>query len=191
MIGDVLVFLKDRLDGQLRARLGSAEEAAGDKVVFLEGDKMDPVSFKLGAVTLLLINVEEERVLRAPDPYSRLAPDGTRVTANPDIRVNLYVLFVARFKQYEQAWRHLSEIIKYFQVYRSLDHHNAPELGSSIEKLTLELVTLDFSGQNEVWNALRTTYHPSLLYRVKLIVFRDAEVTQPAAVRDHDIRTMQ
>jgi hypothetical protein len=174
MIGDVLVFLRKHLDDHLRMELGGTpDDATGDKVVFLDGDKIEPITFKLGAVSELLINVEEERVLRSADLYSRQAEDGTHQRVQPDIRLILYILFVARFKQYESAWEHLSKIIEHFQTTRVFDHETAPDLPASIEKLVLELVTLGFAEQNEVWNALRTTHHPSILYRVKLIALRD------------------
>lgn len=142
---------------------------------------MDPVSFKLGAVTLLLINVEEEAILRSANPYARVAADGAAYAVQPDIRVNLCVLFVARFKQYEQALAQLSKIIQYFQSHRVFDQRNAPSLSGTVDKLIMELLTLPFSEQNDLWNALRTTYHPSVLYKVKTIIFEDqqAKTTSP------------
>lgn len=185
MIGDVLVFLKNHLNEHLKARAELIrEQPGGDKVVFVDGDKMDPLTFAPGAVTALLINVEEERTLRAADPYIRVADNGGQQRVQPDIRMNLYVLFVARFKQYEQAWHHLSQIIQYFQSHRVLDHQTAPHLEDAIERLTMELVTLEFAQQNEVWNALRASHHPSILYRVKLVVFRDREALRPRELRE-------
>ncbi len=176
MISDVLVFLRKHLDEQLRLELGvTPDDPSGDKVVFLDGDKIEPITFKLGAVSELLINVEEERLLRQPDLYARRAEDGTGTPqrVQPDIRLILYVLFVARFKQYESSWEHLSKIIEHFQTQRVFEPATTPDLPAGIEKLVLELVTLNFAEQNEVWNALRTTHHPSILYRVKLIALRD------------------
>lgn len=149
------------------------DDPSGDKVVFLDGDQLEPLTFKLGAVSELLINVEEERVLRHADPYMRKAEDGTIQRVQPDIRLILYVLFVARFKQYEAAWHHLSTIIEHFQTVRMFEKESAPGLPDGVEKLVLELVTLSFAEQNEVWNALRITHHPSILYRVKLLALRD------------------
>jgi hypothetical protein len=177
MIADTLTFLRKHLDQRLRVELGgSQDDANGDRVVFIDGDKMDPVSFRLGAVTELLINVEEERLLRAPDLHSRPTDDGKRQKVQPDIRLILYVLFVARFKQYEAAWEHLSRIIEHIQQVRVFEASSTPELPAGIERLVMELVTLDFAAQNEVWNALRTTHHPSILYRVKLVTYRDRRV---------------
>lgn len=188
MIADTLTFLREHLDQRLRALLGgSQDDASGDRVVFLDGDKMDPVSFRLGAVTELLINVEEERQLRAADLHARQLEDGRRQKVQPDIRLILYVLFVARFKQYEAAWEHLSRIIEHIQQVRVFEAASTPGLPPGVDRLVMELVTLDFAAQNEVWNALRTTYHPSILYRVKLVTYRDRRVGGGSEVSDPEI----
>jgi hypothetical protein len=174
MIDKALSFLRDRLNTHLG--LGQdPDESMEDLVVFVDGQNMEPLTFKLGAVSVLLINIEEDNTLHARNPYLRTSSDGARLRVSPDIRLNLYVLFVARFKQYKESLRYLSLIIRYFQKHRLLDHHSAPELSENIEQLILELITLPFSEQNEVWNALRVTYHPSVLYKVKMIVFQDED----------------
>ena len=185
MLAEALTFLRRHLDEQLRVRLGgSQDDAAGDKVVFLDGDKMDPISFQLNAVTTLLINIEEERILRGADPHVRQTEDGSRQRVQPDIRLILYVLFVARFKKYETAWQHLSMIVEHLQSTRVFEPATAPELPEGIERLILELVTLGFAEQNEVWNALRTTHHPSVLYRVKLVAYRDRRPAEAPIIVD-------
>ncbi len=192
MIGEVLTFLRGRLNAYISVRLGVVPgESNPDKVVLLDGEKMDPIEFPLGAVTALLVNVEQEKSQPAPDPYYRTLADGKSERVYPEIRMNLYVLFVAHFKQYEQGLSYLSLMIQYFQNHRLFNHSNAPELGDRIEKITLELVTLPFSEQNEVWNALRTTYHPSVMYRVRMVVFEDDEGVSGPPVGERVIRTME
>jgi hypothetical protein len=188
MISEALIFLKNHLNEHLSAQAGMILDDSGeDKVVFVDGEKLDPISFKLGAVTTLLINVEEEKTLRPADPYVRVSEDGVRQRVAPEIRLNLHVLFVARFKRYEHGLAYLSRIIAHFQAHRVLDHHNAPALGDRLERLIMELTTLSFAEQNEVWNALRTTYHPSVLYRVKLVAFRDDPAIRTPEVVDKQL----
>lgn len=188
MIGDVLVFLRQHLDEHLRVEMGGAADDAGDdKVVFVDGDKFEPISFKLGAVTLLLINVEEERILRNADPYVRINENGTPERVQPDIRLVLHVLYIARFKQYETSWEYLSRIIEHFQTERVMDRESEPTLPAGVEKLVFELMTLGFADQNEVWNALRTTHLPSILYRVKLVAFRDRKPAVLPTVTDTSV----
>lgn len=185
MIGEVLVFLRKHLDEHLRVELGGAlDDGSADKVVFIDGDKFEPLSFPLGAVSLLLINVEEERILRNADPYVRINESGAAERIQPDIRLVLYTLFVARFKQYESSWDYLSRIISHFQTERVFDRETTPSLPAGVERLMVELVTLNFAEQNEVWNALRITHHPSVLYRIKLVAFRDRKPTTLTPVTD-------
>ena len=188
MISDVLVLLKDQLNTHLNAGWDPSESRE-DLVVFIDGENMDPLQFKLGAISVLLINVEEENSLRPPDLYRRTNVDGTQQKIQPDIRLNLFVLFVARFKQYEQSLRSLSLVLQYFQNRRVLNHHNTPDLSEDIDKLVVELMTMPFSEQNEIWNSLRTTYHPSVLYKVKMVVFRDPETADMPELTEKDLRT--
>jgi hypothetical protein len=177
MINNTLIFLKNILNEYLRSKDGiNLEHLGEDRVVFIDGDKLEPISFKLETITLLLINLEEENTLRQADPYIRTSNDGSTVHAKPEIRLNLYVLFIAKFKQYESSLEYISDIIKFFQSNRLFTQQNSPALNEKIEKLYMELITLPFSEQNEIWNALRTTYHPSVLYKVKMLVYKDEEI---------------
>ena len=176
VIDQAMLFLRDTLNARLTTPAPGQIASAEDAVVFLDGDKTDPISFRVGAVTVLLINVEQEPILRAANPYQRVS-DGTTYHARPDIRLNLRVLFVARFKQYEQALAKLSQIISFFQSNPVLDALSAPGLPAAIPQLTMELVALPLNEQNDLWNALRAAFQPSLLYRVRMLVFADQQAS--------------
>nr|VFK08773.1 MAG: Protein of unknown function (DUF4255) [Candidatus Kentron sp. LPFa] len=190
MISKAMVFLKDQLNAHLKTKAGAASGAAQDKVVFIGGDKMNPITFESEAVSALLVNIEEERVLRGADPYTRTSSDSSQ-KVYPDVRMNLYVLFVPGFERYEHNLGYLSSIIGYFQNHRVLDHQNAPTLDSSIEKLVVELITLPLSEQSRMWRALRVPYHPCALYKVKMVVFRDEDAMPTGLITDKDLREDQ
>jgi hypothetical protein len=173
VIGQALAFLRQHASGVLASEFSApGEDAEAEKVVLPDGDKPE-LGFPLGAVSLLLVNLEEERVLRAADRYARVAEDGSPERAQPDLHLILYLLFVARFKAYDVAWEHLSRLIEHFQSSPLFEPQTAPGLPGGVEKLGLELVTLRFNEQNELWSTLRCGHHPSVLYRVKLIALRD------------------
>ena len=54
-----------------------------------------------------------------------------------------------------------------------LTREEYPMMDPALDQLLMELVTMPFDKQNEIWNALRTTYLPSVLYRVRMVVFHD------------------
>lgn len=176
MIDDAIILLRNVLNDHMQSLSAAGNgDSVEDTVVLVDGDKMDPIAFKSGAVSALLVNIEEDNTIRAADPFRRTQPDGTIVPVAPEIRLSLYVIFVARYKQYEQGLGRLASIIHYFQNHRVLDHANTPGLSDGIEKLAVELVTLPFSEQNEIWGALRTTYLPSVLYRIRMVTVAEAD----------------
>jgi hypothetical protein len=191
VIGGVLAFLRKRLDDYLRAELGGGAEPIADKVVFLGGDKLDPLTFTEGAVSELLVNVEEDRTLRSADPYLRVQEDGKPQRVQPDIRLVLSLLFVARFKQYDQAWDHVGKVIEYLQSNKVFDRATHADLPAGVDKLTVELLTQTFSELSDVWSTLRHSYHPSVLYRVRLVLMRDVkpavrdQITKPTVINVH------
>jgi hypothetical protein len=183
MIGEALVFLKNQLNDYLKLSRGH-DGAHPDPVGFVDGEKLDPLTFETGIISVLLINMEEENTLRAAEPFRRTLANGTHQHIQPDIRLNLYVLFVARFSKYEDALHSLSLVIRYFQHHRLFTHADAPGLSENIERLVVELATLPFAQQNEIWSALRVAYHPSVLYKVKMVVFQDEDVVNMPEVSE-------
>ena len=179
MIDKAILFLRDILNAHLSAPAPGLPESGEDAVVFLDSDKPDPISFRLGAVTELLIGMEQDPIMRAADPWQRVAADGTTFQSQPDVRLNLHVMFVARFKQYEQALAQLSRIVTFFHANPVLDARAFPAMPPDPPRLTMELLTLPLAEQNDLWNALRTALQPSLLYRARMVVITES---QPAVI---------
>ena len=174
MIADVVGFLRGRLNKAIPR--DSSGGSAEDLFVYVGATKEDSVSFTANAVSMLLVRIEEETTLRPPDLFAMVSADGTRKRVEPEIRMNVFILFVARFPEdYRLSLQLLSRVIRYFQNHRVFTRENAPELGAHIPQLVLELVTPSFSEQNEIWGALRVSYQPCALYKVKMVVFQDED----------------
>ncbi len=171
MIGSALTYLRDKVNTHLQ----DGETDSGQPlVVFIEGDKIDPLNIQSGRVNILVVNIEEERELRGANPYY----DELSQRINPNIPLTISALFIARFNDYPTSWNYLTDIIRFFQSHPVLERadnqaqssNNMPE---GIESLRCEMISLNFQQQNEVWGALRITQHPALLYKIKLITLRD------------------
>ena len=171
MIGSALTYLRDKVNTHLQ----DGETDSGQPlVVFIEGDKIDPLNIQSGRVNILVINVEEERELRGANPYY----DERSQRINPDIPLTISALFIARFNDYPTSWNYLTDIIRFFQSHPVLERadnqaQSSNHMPEGIESLRCELISLNFQQQNEVWGALRITQHPALLYKIKLITLRD------------------
>ncbi len=171
LIGAALTYLRDRVNTHL---LDGETDSGQPLVVFIEGDKIDPLSIQSGRVNILVVNVEEERELRGANPYY----DERSQRINPDIPLTISALFIARFNDYPTSWNYLTDIIRFFQSHPVLERksnqaQSSNHMPEGIESLRCEMISLNFQQQNEVWSALRITQHPALLYKIKLITLRD------------------
>ena len=185
----MLVLLRDTVNEHLTASAGWRGPVPDQgPVAFPDSEKVDSLELKPEAVTLVLVNLEEDHTLRPADPFRRTLPDGTTESVAPAIQVNAYVLFAARFKDYQRGLRCLSLILRFFQSHRVLDHESAPALSDRIEKLCMELLTLPFSEQSQLWGTLRSSYQPSLLYKVRMVVFQDEDGHSTRPITDPVLR---
>ncbi len=177
MLKSVIVFFQQELSNYL-ASTGAANPEVKFPSALSGGESVD---FEKSALNFLMINLEEENTLRQADIFLH-KKNGNTFPAPPEIRLNLYLLFVANMADYPTSMDLLSRVIRFFQARRVFDHNNTPQLPAEIEKLSAELITLPFAQQNEVWNALRTSYKPSLLYKVRMVVFSPEEPVAPTTV---------
>ena len=170
MIRDVLDFTREQLNNHFRDKNGLVAE---DIVSFMPFNDDQNYEFKTGQVTPLLVNLQEEKILRSQDTIIK-HKDGTFSKVNPEINMVLQVLFVSKFGTYLNSMEYLSEIISYFQSNKVFGKQALRDSGfDSLNKLVFELISMPFNEQNEVWNAMRTHYLPSVLFRVTMVSFKD------------------
>jgi len=176
VIHDVFRCLREALVAHVQHATGVGPgDAAQEPILFPGADKVESLDIKLGAVTMLLVNIEEDRRARPADAFRRSLADGTTVAISAPVPLNLYILFIARFNDYLETLKHIGLIALFFQEYRVINHENMPTLGASIETLTTELITTPITEDNHIWKTLSTPYHPSLLYRIRMVIVQAAD----------------
>jgi hypothetical protein len=126
-------------------------------------------------IVLSIVNVEEERVYRSVDIYSKNNNNpGEQV--RPEARVNLYVLFVANLGDYSEALKALAHVISFFQLRNSFDYSIIPDLSKRDGRFVFELYSLTFEQQNHLWGALGAKYMPSVMYKVGIMEIQDLQI---------------
>jgi len=125
-----------------------------------------------GLVGLMISNVEEERTFKVQQQKQKRTDNDIEV-ANPEIKLNLYVLVAANpganAVSYDAALKRLSAVLTYFQGTSYFDKTDYPDL-DPIEYLVVELYSLTFEQQNQLWASLGGKYMPSVVYKVRLVV---------------------
>lgn len=121
-------------------------------------------------IIISLINIEEDRVSRDPKNFIR---NGTGVIyKNPAVNLNLTLLFTSvrdNLGGYGLALQSLQNLIAFFQNKYVFDHSNTPALDPGIEKLILDMISMNVEQLQLLWSMLGGKYHPSIAYKMRMI----------------------
>jgi hypothetical protein len=196
MIGTALNYIRKRLDAHLLSVPGLEKDGnTAGRVIFVEGDKLDPLTIPQGTIAMLVANVQEEREFRAPDRYHRriAGVHGSQIEGHhPDIHLEITVLFIAQFKDYANAWNQLAQLLFFFQEHPVFDVAVDQDLPAGVGRLANELCSQSFQQQNELWTALRCSLRPSVLYRFRLMTLRGKAMQgQPVPIKTVKTRLNQ
>lgn len=173
MIDKGLEVIKGALEHYLKL-LPELNLTSGDFIVLSHVVKPDgTLAAQNNSLAITLVNVEEERTLKSQNTVS-ISPNGNVSQVNPEIKLNLFVLVSANYQKYNTALQYLSAVVRCFQANNVFTKEKVPGMDPSIEKLIVELYTLNFEQQNHLWGTLGAKYIPSVLYRVRLIAIQEA-----------------
>lgn len=177
MLDIAVSFLADELNTYLRKRgalTGPQDLVLPSSLVNDKGEWTLPE----GNVGLTLVNIEEERILREQLP-DRVYLNGSNVVLQPALKLNLIVLFAARFTPnttgYKSSLNFLSHVFTFFQANPTFSSDNSPGLNGNIEKLNVELLSYTPEQLNQTWAYLGSKYLPSAIYRVRMVLLQDIE----------------
>ncbi|MBI4660154.1 MAG: DUF4255 domain-containing protein [Verrucomicrobia bacterium] len=176
MLDVTLQFLRDQLNTYLLTRTGSdSVKVKLSKVV----DEAGKYAFEQETIGASVVNIEEERTVKTHLPEYTYV-NGQHVAREPELKLNLYVMFAANFKVYDEALKYISHILAFFQTYPAFTADEFPLLDPRLEKLTLELQSPTYEQLNQIWAFLGGKQLPSILYKARLIVI---EADAPATVQ--------
>jgi hypothetical protein len=136
---------------------------------------------------LNVVNVEADRVYHSVETFAKRS-DATIALVKPDVRVNLYLLFVGNYGQYSEALKAISLVIAFFQHRTAFDYSAITGLEGKTGKVTFEMMSPTFEQQNHLWGALGAKYLPCVLYKAGLIDISD-EVTEGVTAPMRDMGT--
>lgn len=171
MIDTLLTFIQEQVNQYL------ADKASlGINTILLTNimNESGKYAFDENNIALTLINVEEDRIFKSQVQEVKMV-EGQNIYTEPDIKVNLYIMFAARYATYSESLKQLSNIMLFFQSKSSFNSAEYPGL-LKIEKFTAELFSLSFEQLNQVWAYLGAKYLPSVVYKLRLVIMQDIPV---------------
>lgn len=125
---------------------------------------------------LTLVNIEEERNSGGLENYVRI--NNKIEYRKPKLHVNLYCLFAVNHTSYDTALQYLSLILQFFQHKNVITPKNTPSdngliLDPKVEKLIVDMVSMNAEQVNHLWATLGGKYLPSVLYKVRMVTIED------------------
>ncbi len=126
-------------------------------------------------VVLSLVNIQQDPVYQSVEPYEKGA-DGQVELVKPELRVNLFLLFIANISKYDEALKALEHVISFFQARHAFSYSVIPSLSDQKGKMVFELNSMTFEQQNHLWGSLGSKYQPSVMYKVGLVGIRDRQI---------------
>lgn len=123
-------------------------------------------------VGLCLFNIDEERVMKNQKLVTSLV-NGQVTYTQPEVRLNLYLLFAANFGVYATALQHIAWVVAFFQSKRVFTAANSPRMPAGITELAVDLYPLTLEQQNYLWAVLGAKYLPSVAYQIRPVLVQD------------------
>jgi hypothetical protein len=169
MLDIALQFLRDELNSYLVSRTGSdAVKVQMSSLV----DETGKYALDNGTIGAVIINIEEERTFKSHIPEYAYV-NGQHVVLEPDLKLNLHVMFAANFKLYDIALKYIAFVLTYFQSNPSFTSEEYPALDTRIRKLIVELQSLSYEQLNQIWAFIGGKQLPSVVYKVRMVAVQD------------------
>lgn len=125
-------------------------------------------------VVVSLLTIDEESTLRNFPNQNRV--NNQTEYYNPEVNLNLYVLFSANANEYKESLLYLSKTIEFFQSKNVFTQNNSSYPDNlfiynptDYFKFSMELYTPNFEDLNYIWGTLGGRQFPSALYKLALV----------------------
>lgn len=179
MIGKLLNIIKDDLNAYFiaKGKILSGTEILTFPDISKTGGASDPV---LGSEVLnvFLVNLEENRSHRPADVWQMAEVDGSKRAIHPPVKLDIFFLVAAKFRDYPTALDNLTLCIQYFQAHRYFDRHSHHDFPEEVDRVIVEMIPMTFEVQRAVWSSLQVAYLPSVLFRMGLLMVADGDEAQ-------------
>lgn len=184
-IPEVLTYLIEEVNNSLDMVGGDGDFVELGNIALLESSSGTSGEGLGSNVILTLVNINEETSLKNSPHY--ISRGDTLIKRNPTLYLNIYVLFSCAADRYDTALSNISQVISFFQQKHVFTAENAAVEkfpSDHVEKLTMDIHSLEFEQMNHLWGVLGGKYYPSVLYRVRLLPVQDQTGKEGPAIKE-------
>lgn len=134
-------------------------------------------------LVLTLVNIEEETSLK--NNYPIVKSGSNVITQRSALYLNLYLLFSANFKKYDESLKHIGYILEFFQANNKIRF--SPVNKSYQFDMMFSLHNISFENLNNLWVVFGGRYIPSVVFKVRIVQVQESPAKSgPAIVEVHE-----
>ena len=184
MLKETVQFFAEELNKYFTLKLGAPSDGArvvpGNAARAYDNDTLAGAESILNKAILSIVNIEEDRVSKKQENYVRT--DMTVRYKSPPLYLNIYMLVAINRNNYAQSLTWLGHALQFFQFQNVFTPTTHPSLDSRIQKLIVELHTLNFEQINHLWSTLGGKYLPSVMYKIRQVTLDEDLIIGSAGV---------
>lgn len=176
---DLIRTVLDLIRQKLNENLLNTDPRPDDWVVLANIVDHDGVPYAVAKdkLVMVLANIKHETIISTYSPTVR-SKTASYANVTPPLYIDLFILFYANF--YDENYRHglsmISRTISFFQQNPLFTNATLPDLPPAMDKLTLEITSLDLLELNYLMGMLGVKYLPSVYYKVRMLPFVGAAI---------------
>ena len=186
MINKILLLVKEKLENVLQSSYPRSDQW----VVLGNPPRPDDpdLSGRSNGLTMSLVSLQSDVSTSSFVPPS-FGRDDRYYTTTAPLYIDAHVMFAGTFdnQHYESGLAQLSRTISFFQETPTLTRENSPNLPPEMDKLHIEMVSLDLAQASHLLTMTGARYCPFVLYRMRRLPFAAQAITSVApAIRSAD-----
>ena len=181
MIDKVLEIIRDEIQvffnkkvsvsiGDRKIKLAPADGSAGSENTIEN------------AVSMTVIRIENDRENMSNGGGRRAGQNSNVLILNQPVRLNVYVLFAAHFKDYIESLKFISYVIAFFQTKSLFNQENTPNLPDYQQDIKVHLIDQNVEELNRIWGMIGGDFSPCVLYRLRSVTVDEREIQATGAV---------
>lgn len=130
------------------------------------------------SVIISLVSIEEENAMKNNYPLRQFGSNF--IQEKSAVFINIYLLFSAKYANYNTGLKAISQVLTCFQSVRKILF----TVDNEEQEAVMNLHNLGFENLNNLWTVLGGKYLPSVIYKVRLLMFQQSPPVNGALITD-------
>ena len=111
-----------------------------------------------------MANIEADIIKNNIGIHNRSLPDAAGVE-----NLNIYIVIAASYTNYNESLQFIFNAITFLKQNTIFIPSETNELNKTIDKIIIEMVTIPMENVDHLWSALKASYMPSAVYKVRIL----------------------